>query len=78
MSVGKPIFLSQRTALPEIGGDVAFYFKNFEPGHMQKVFNEGIFQYQKNGLENKIVTRGNEFDWEKSAGKYLEVYQSLL
>lgn len=78
MKFGKPLFLSNLTSLPEIGGDVAFYFKNFEPGHMQKVFNEGIFQYQKNGLENKIVTRGNEFDWEKSAGKYLEVYQSLL
>lgn len=28
MSFGKPIFLSKLTSLPEIGGDVAFYFEN--------------------------------------------------
>jgi glycosyltransferase involved in cell wall biosynthesis len=78
MKFGKPLFLSNRTSLPEIGGDVAFYFNNFEPNHMQQVFSEGLFEYQKNGLKNKIVNRGNEFNWEKSAGEYLKVYQSLL
>ena len=45
---------------------------------MQQVFSEGIFEYQKNGLESKIRKRGNEFDWEMSAEKYVEVYRSLL
>jgi glycogen synthase len=45
---------------------------------MQEVFNEGILHYQKNGLANKIITRGNDFSWEEKAIEYLRVYRSLL
>jgi len=78
MKFGKPLFLSNLTSLPEIGGDVAFYFNNFEPDHMQEVFNDGILHYQKNGLANKIISRGNDFSWEEKAIEYLKVYRSLL
>ncbi len=78
MKFGKPIFLSDRTSLPEIGGDVSFYFNNFDPGHMQQVFKEGIFKYQQNGLAKAILKRGNEFDWGQKAVEYLKVYRSLL
>jgi glycosyltransferase involved in cell wall biosynthesis len=78
MKFGKPLFLSNLTSLPEIGGDVAFYFNSFEPAHMQEVFAEGIFQYQQNGLVNKIIERGNEFGWEEKAKEYLNVYRSMI
>ena len=78
MKFGKPLFLSNLTSLPEIGGDVAFYFNNFEPNYMQEVFNNGLFEYQRNGLKDKIVSRANDFNWEKKALAYLKVYQSLL
>lgn len=78
MKFGKPIFLSNLTSLPEIGGDVAFYFKDFEAEHMQQVFKDGLLQFQKNGLANRIMKRGNEFCWEEKATEYLEVYQSLV
>jgi glycosyltransferase involved in cell wall biosynthesis len=78
MKFGKPLFLANRTSLPEIGGDVAFYFNNFEPGHMEEVFNSGLFEYQKNGLQHKIMSRGNDFSWEEKALEYLQVYRSML
>jgi glycosyltransferase involved in cell wall biosynthesis len=78
MKFGKPIFLSDLTSLPEIGGDVAFYFKNFEPEHMRHIFNEGIIQYQKNGLGKQIMERGNEFSWEQKAIEYQKLYESML
>lgn len=78
MKFGKPLFLSNRTSLPEIGGNVAFYFNDFEPLHMQQIFNEGMQKYNKNGLANEIIRRGNKFDWKISARKYLDVYKSLL
>jgi glycosyltransferase involved in cell wall biosynthesis len=78
MKFGKPLFLSNRTSLPEIGGDVAFYFKNFEPGHMQQVFAAGLIEYQRNGLQQKIMDRGNQFSWEQKAIEYLQVYRSML
>lgn len=77
MSCGKPLFLSDRTALPEIGGDAAFYFRNFSPEHMQTVFNAGMAQYHDEQLSNKIRERSVRFNWHKAAKEYLAVYRSL-
>jgi glycosyltransferase involved in cell wall biosynthesis len=78
MAFGKPLFLAKRTSLPEIGADVAFYFENFSCDHMQQVFNEGMIQYKKNGLAERIINRGKDFSWEEKAQDYLKVYRSLL
>jgi glycosyltransferase involved in cell wall biosynthesis len=42
---GKPVFISDKTSLPEVGGDAAYYFRNFEPEYMQEVFKEGMRDY---------------------------------
>ena len=78
MSFGKPLFLSYLTSLPEIGGEAAFYFKSFEPGHMLQIFREGLVQYHRNGLEQTIRKRGTEFNWNQKAEEYLNVYKILL
>lgn len=77
MSCGKPLFLSDRTALPEIGGDVSFYFHDFNPEHVQRVFDLGMLSYNTNGLSKKIKERSYNFNWHKAARQYLEVYRSL-
>jgi glycosyltransferase involved in cell wall biosynthesis len=77
MSCGKPLFLSDKTALPEIGGDVSFYFRDFQPEHMQQVFNSGMENYNSNGLRKRIMERGRNFNWDKAARQYLDVYRSL-
>jgi glycogen synthase len=78
MKFGKPVFLSNLTSLPEIGSDVAFYFNSFKPDHMLSVFNEGMTEYKRNGLANKLIKRGNEFCWDEKAAQYIDVYRSLL
>lgn len=78
MAFGKPLFLANRTSLPEIGGDVAFYFEDFSSDHMQRIFKEGMIQYQQNGMAQKIINRGNDFSWEEKAQDYLKVYRSLF
>ena len=77
MSVGKPLFLSDRTSLPEIGRDVAFYFEDFNASRMQSVFTRGMEQYVRSGMEERIRKRSNEFCWHKAAQQYAEVYRSL-
>ncbi len=77
MRMGKPLFLSNRTSLPEIGGDVSFYFNDFTPDHMQEVFNLGLDRYAKERLENKIIERATQFSWKKAAQQYWDVYRSL-
>lgn len=77
MSVGKPVFLSDRTALPEIGGNLAFYFRDFSERHMQNVFENGMQQYQQNKMEKAIVQHSENFSWDKAVDEYLKVYRSL-
>ncbi len=78
MAFGKPLFLSNLTSLPEIGKEVAFYFNSFEPGHMQEVFRAGMAAYDRNGLAQKIIQRGNDFSWKEKAAEYCSVYTSLM
>lgn len=77
MSCGKPLFLSDKTALPEIGGDVSFYFKDFQPEHMEEVFNIGMSRYANEDFQKKIKERALNFNWHRSARRYLDVYRSL-
>lgn len=77
MTFGKPLFLSNRTSLPEIGGKVAFYFSSFEPDHMQQIYNQGMQKYHAENMHELIRARGKEFDWEKNARQYLDVYKTL-
>jgi glycosyltransferase involved in cell wall biosynthesis len=78
MSFGKPLFLSSLTSLPEIGGEVAYYFRNFEPSHMQQVLQEGLDEFSKSELTEKILERSRQFNWEVKAKEYLNVYKTLL
>jgi glycosyltransferase involved in cell wall biosynthesis len=78
MSVGKPLFLSGKTALPEIGGDVAFYFENFSADHMQQTFVAGMKQYKVFNMQDKIIQKGKEYDWDIAAEEYWKIYRSLF
>jgi glycosyltransferase involved in cell wall biosynthesis len=78
MRFGKPVFLSNKTSLPEIGGKVSFYFNNFEPTHMQEVFAYGMAEFSKNGLYKKIIEHGATFNWQQKAKDYVAVYKELL
>lgn len=77
MQFGKPIFLSKETSLPEIGGDVCYYFDNFEPQTMQRCFREGMQHYHLLANTNTIKQSAKDFSWENSAKAYLEIYKSI-
>lgn len=77
MSVGKPIFLSDKTALPEIGGDVAFYFENFSASHMNETFATGMKQYVALKMQDDIIKKGKEYCWDLAAMEYWKIYRSL-
>ncbi|MEO6229302.1 MAG: glycosyltransferase family 1 protein [Ferruginibacter sp.] len=78
MQLGKPVFLSNRTCMPEIGGDAAYYFDNFDQEAMRKVFVDGMADYQQNDPVEKIKKRAAIFNWDISARQYLDVYRNLL
>ena len=78
MSFGKPVFLSSKTSLPEIGGDVSFYFDSFDEQHMKNVFHEGLHRYRQDNMAERIRLRCRQFDWEEKGREYISVYKSLL
>jgi glycosyltransferase involved in cell wall biosynthesis len=78
MQFGKPVFLSDKTSLPEIGGDAAFYFHDFDPETMSSTLRYGLEKYKKYGMAEKIIERSKEFDWNVKAKQYVSIYQSLL
>lgn len=77
MYYGKPVILSRCTSLPEIGGDCAYYFDDFEPGHMRHVLTESLEHYNKTKPRERIRERARFFSWERAAAEYLALYQSL-
>lgn len=79
MRLGKPLFLSDKTSLPEIGGEAAYYFNNFNPEHMRKVFEEGMSEYrQSDSKRNMIRERSIKFEWSNIAEQHIRIYRTLI
>lgn len=78
MHFGKPVFLSKFTSLPEVGGNAAYYFDNFEPNHMQGVFAKGMLDFINRDRAQEMVVQAGEFSWERAANQYLDLYAECL
>lgn len=77
MYYGKPVILSRRTSLPEIGGDCAYYFDNFNPEHMRNVLENSLDHYKKTKPRERIRERARFFSWDRAASEYLALYRSF-
>lgn len=77
MSQGKPCFISDKTSLPEVGGQLCYYFQNFEPDVMQQVFINGLHDYQHNNKAAAIIKHAATLTYDQMAHRYLQVYRSL-
>lgn len=75
---GKPVFSSDRTSLPEVGGDAAYYFHEFDPEHMRQVFAEGMQHYATHQPIEKIKQQAARFSWDRCAEEYIDVYKQML
>ena len=80
MSFGKPVFLSDKTSLPEIGGDIANYWTDFDPEYMKNILFNGLenFDRNKEEIETLLKKRAASFDWKIAASDYLKVYNQIL
>lgn len=77
MHFGKPVFLSTYMSLPEIGGDVAYYFEDFDPDHMRSCFEKGMHDYRYYNRKESIKQHAALFNWDDTAKKYLDIYRQL-
>jgi glycosyltransferase involved in cell wall biosynthesis len=78
MSLGKPVFLSRLTSLPEVGGEQAFYFDDFDPAHMREVVERGLHRAATEaGFPAKLIEHSRKWSWEEAARRYLEFYRTV-
>lgn len=78
MSFGKPVFLSNRTSLPEIGGPEAYYFEHFEPEYVQHTFAAGMQNFQADAAKSdRMKQYASQFNWETAAKQYIQFYSEI-
>jgi glycosyltransferase involved in cell wall biosynthesis len=78
MHFGKPVFLARRTSLPEIGGEVADYFDDFDPASMRRVVESGLARARDPAHAEAVRRHAARFDWDEAAAAYLGLYERLL
>lgn len=79
MKCGVPVIASDRTSLPEIGGDAAVYCDPDNPDEiamtMQNISeNDEI----RNEFIRKGLKRAQDFSWDKSAGRFWSLIEKVL
>jgi len=77
MSIGKPVFLSTHTSLPEVGGPDAYYFSDFDPATMQEELIKGLNEFSTMKKAAAIKNWASQFSWEHAAKMYWDIYHSL-
>jgi len=79
MSVGKPVFCSDRTSLKEIGSDFAYFWTSFDPHIMVEVFNTGMLDFKQNPQKKeRQIKYANSYTWEKNVTEYLRFYKKIF
>ena len=76
----KPIFLSDHTCLPEIGGEFAYYFNNeFNEREMREEFKYGMMNFNSGGVDKEAMkNHALRFSWDAAAKQYWQIYEKLL
>ncbi|CAD5373974.1 Glycosyl transferase group 1 [Rubrivivax sp. A210] len=70
---GKPVVMSDRTCLPEIGGDAAHYWHDFEPRAMRRV-TEAALAAAGPAQAAAAKARARRFSWDRAADAYVAEY----
>ncbi len=76
MKFGKPILLSKLTSLPEIGGELAYYLNDFSVDDVSEMANYALADFDREKAI-KTIEWSNQFNWEKSANEYWNIYEKL-
>lgn len=79
MLFGKPVFLSNCSSLPEVGGREAFYWESFAPHYMRDLFLEKMLEYNKDrNKSQRLINYARQFDWKNVVQQYINLYFEVL
>ncbi len=79
MHFERPIILSSHTCLPEIGGNAAYYFADFDPDLMMRNLQDAVNDFSSNpNKKQAMAERSKMFNWDLAAEKYIDLYNKIL
>jgi glycosyltransferase involved in cell wall biosynthesis len=83
-SVGKPVFAWHGTSLPEIGGDLSFYWHSWLPEHLAEVWQSGMRGWsagekfaEGENYPDRAKAYAADFTWKRAAQAYLRLYREI-
>ena len=79
MKLGKPVFLSTLTSLPEIGGKEAFYWDDLSPKAMAEVVRKQLAVFDESpAYAEKLRQNAARFDWDDCVEQYIKFYIEII
>jgi glycosyltransferase involved in cell wall biosynthesis len=79
MASGKPVFASTMSSIPEVCGEFAYYWENFEPDHMAEVFMKGMDDFDQNPERpGQLKKHASRYEWEKVTEEYVNLFKEIL
>lgn len=78
MRAGKPAFVSRKTSIPEVCGDMAFYWDTLEGEAMAQTLTKGLADTNapKNNAE-LLKAYASRYNWDRCANEYIDIYKCL-
>ncbi len=79
MRFGKPVFASTLSSIPEVSGDKAYYWENFNPEYMAAFFLENIRAFYSNpDLPQILKQHSLKYTWDENANTLIRLFKSIL
>lgn len=79
MNYGCPVAVSNVSSLPEVAGNLGFYFDPEKPADIAKVITQALqlSKEERQRLAEKLMERARQFSWEECAKKTIAVFNSF-
>lgn len=79
MAWGKPVVLNPVTAMPEIGGEAAYYFDSLEPQSIAQTISRSLADYGQAPQRAEVIRQwASRYDYRRMASDYAALYTDLL
>ena len=79
MRFGKPVFASTYSSIPEVSGDKAYYWENFDPEYMAELFLENVQGFYENPEQaGNLKEHSMRYTWTENARLLINMFKSVL
>jgi glycosyltransferase involved in cell wall biosynthesis len=79
MLAGKPVFASTSTSIPEVCGNMAFYWDTLQGKAMAEVVLQGLANVNAPQNNSELLKAyACKYSWQQCADKYIDVYNQLV